>query len=194
MTNKPSFDGQCSIGTPIHTFRAQSSLRRPNCAEHVLTSTNPKRTAEDGLCKWRFETTLDLPPLRYAAAAGKSFAAQPPRSYHPQEQQRRIGPKIGWKTVFKAKNFGLTIVSTRGRWDIALCHRLLLSVHEQSDFQTLMPKLNTTTTPTCATMSWASTNMISQDYVNGFSFTCVASVAKAGLTGFAQRTDTGCRV
>ena len=139
-----------------------------------------------------FETTLDLPPPSYARRGGEIIAAQ--------LAEVGITAKINnvewaqWlETVFKGKNFGMTIVSHTEPMDIGIyANPDYYFQYDNSDFQALMTKLNTTTDPEArnALLDEAQT-MIAQDHVNGFLFQLASlSVAKAGLTGLWRNAPT----
>ena len=139
-----------------------------------------------------FETTLDLPPPSYARRGGEIIAAQ--------LAEVGITAKINnvewaqWlETVFKGKNFGMTIVSHTEPMDIGIyANPDYYFQYDNPDFQTLMTKLNTTTDPEArnALLGEAQT-MIAQDHVNGFLFQLASlSVAKAGLTGLWRNAPT----
>jgi len=139
-----------------------------------------------------FETTLDLPPPSYARRGGEIIAAQ--------LAEVGITAKINnvewaqWlETVFKGKNFGMTIVSHTEPMDIGIyANPDYYFQYDNSDFQALMTKLNTTTDPEArnALLGEAQT-MIAQDHVNGFLFQLASlSVAKAGLTGLWRNAPT----
>ena len=139
-----------------------------------------------------FETTLDLPPPSYARRGGEIIAAQ--------LAEVGITAKINnvewaqWlETVFKGKNFGMTIVSHTEPMDIGIyANPDYYFQYDNPDFQALMTKLNTTTDPEArnALLGEAQT-MIAQDHVNGFLFQLASlSVAKAGLTGLWRNAPT----
>ena len=139
-----------------------------------------------------FETTLDLPPPSYARRGGEIIAAQ--------LAEVGITAKINnvewaqWlETVFKGKNFGLTIVSHTEPMDIGVyANPDYYFQYDNPDFQTLMAKLNTTTDPDMRNdVLGDAQTMISQDYVNGFLFQLASlSVAKAGLNGLWRNAPT----
>ena len=139
-----------------------------------------------------FETTLDLPPPSYARRGGEIIAAQ--------LAEVGITAKINnvewaqWlETVFKGKNFGMTIVSHTEPMDIGIyANPDYYFQYDNTDFQALMTKLNATTDPEARNdlLSEAQT-MIAQDHVNGFLFQLASlSVAKAGLTGLWRNAPT----
>jgi len=139
-----------------------------------------------------FETTLHLPPPSYARRGGEIIAAQ----------LAAVGIKaeitnVEWaqwlETVFKGKNFGLTIVSHTEPMDIGIYARPeYYFQYDNKVFQDLMVTLNATTDPDERTklMQQAQT-IISEDYVNGYLFQLAAlSVAKAGVQGLWTNAPT----
>jgi peptide/nickel transport system substrate-binding protein len=139
-----------------------------------------------------FETTLHLPPPSYARRGGEIIAAQ----------LAQVGIKaeiinVEWaqwlETVFRGKNFGLTIVSHTEPMDIGIYARPdYYFQYDNRDFQALMTKLNATTDPAMRTdMMQQAQRIIADDYVNGYLFQLAAtSVAKAGLQGLWSNAPT----
>ena len=139
-----------------------------------------------------FETTLFLPPPSYARRGGEIIAAQ----------LAAVGIKaeitnVEWaqwlESVFKGKNFGLTIVSHTEPMDIGIyANPDYYFQYDNPAFQELMTKLNSTTDPDIRTaMLGEAQNMISADYVNGYLFQLAAlSVAKAGVQGLWSNAPT----
>ncbi len=139
-----------------------------------------------------FETTLHLPPPSYARRGGEIIAAQ----------LAAVGIKaeisnVEWaqwlETVFKGKNFGLTIVSHTEPMDIGIyANPDYYFQYDNPAFQELMTKLNSTTDPDMRTaMLGEAQNIISNDYVNGYLFQLAAmSVAKAGVQGLWANAPT----
>ncbi len=139
-----------------------------------------------------FETTLHLPPPSYARRGGEIIAAQ----------LAQVGIKaeiinVEWaqwlETVFKGKNFGLTIVSHTEPMDIGIyANPDYYFQYDNPDFQTLMTKLNSTTDPDLRTsMLQDAQRMIAADHVNGYLFQLAnTSVAKAGLRGLWANAPT----
>ena len=139
-----------------------------------------------------FETTLFLPPPSYARRGGEIIAAQ----------LAAVGIKaeitnVEWaqwlESVFKGKNFGLTIVSHTEPMDIGIyANPDYYFQYDNPAFQELMTKLNSTTDPDMRTaMLGEAQNMISADYVNGYLFQLAAlSVAKAGVQGLWSNAPT----
>lgn len=180
-------------GTPIGTHFAPhnpayvdltgQSAHDPEKAKALL--------AEAGLADG-FETTLHLPPPSYARRGGEIIAAQ----------LAAVGIKaeiinVEWaqwlETVFKGKNFGLTIVSHTEPMDIGIYARPdYYFQYDNADFQTLMTDLNATTDPAKRTeMLQKAQTTIANDYVNGYLFQLAAlSVAKAGVQGLWTNAPT----
>ena len=139
-----------------------------------------------------FETTLHLPPPSYARRGGEIIAAQ----------LAEVGIKaeitnVEWaqwlETVFRGKNFGLTIVSHTEPMDIGIyANPDYYFQYDNPDFQALIAKLNATTDPTMRTSMMAEAQkIIADDYVNGYLFQLAAlSVAKAGLQGLWANAPT----
>ncbi|MCF6232565.1 MAG: ABC transporter substrate-binding protein [Rhodobacteraceae bacterium] len=139
-----------------------------------------------------FETTLHLPPPSYARRGGEIIAAQ----------LAEVGIKaeianVEWaqwlETVFRGKNFGLTIVSHTEPMDIGIYARPeYYFQYDNKGFQDLMATLNSTTDPDARTklLQQAQTT-ISEDYVNGYLFQLAAlSVAKVGVQGLWVNAPT----
>lgn len=139
-----------------------------------------------------FETTLFLPPPSYARRGGEIIASQ----------LAQVGIKaeitnVEWaqwlESVFKGKNFGLTIVSHTEPMDIGIyANPDYYFQYDNPAFQDLMTKLNATTDPDMRmNMLGDAQKMISTDYVNGYLFQLAAlSVAKAGLNGLWSNAPT----
>jgi len=139
-----------------------------------------------------FETTLFLPPPSYARRGGEIIASQ----------LAAVGIKaeitnVEWaqwlESVFKGKNFGLTIVSHTEPMDIGIyANPDYYFQYDNPAFQELMTKLNSTTDPDMRTaMLGEAQKLISSDYVNGYLFQLAAlSVAKAGLQGLWANAPT----
>jgi peptide/nickel transport system substrate-binding protein len=180
-------------GTPIGTHFAPhhpayvdltgQSAYDPEKAKSLL--------AEAGLADG-FETTLHLPPPSYARRGGEIIAAQ----------LAEVGItaeiiNVEWaqwlESVFKGKDFGLTIVSHTEPMDIGIYARPdYYFQYESSDFQALMDLLNTTTDPDERTrLMGEAQRLISSDYVNGYLFQLAKlGVAKAGVQGLWQNAPT----
>lgn len=180
-------------GTPIGTHFAPhnpayvdltgNSAHDPDKAKALL--------AEAGLPDG-FETTLHLPPPSYARRGGEIIAAQ----------LAEVGIKaeiinVEWaqwlETVFKGKDFGLTIVSHTEPMDIGIYARPeYYFQYDNPAFQELMTTLNSTTDPDKRTeLMQQAQRIISEDYVNGYLFQLAAlSVAKAGVQGLWANAPT----
>ncbi|MEP5731332.1 MAG: ABC transporter substrate-binding protein [Sulfitobacter sp.] len=139
-----------------------------------------------------FETTLHLPPPSYARRGGEIIAAQ----------LAEVGIKaeitnVEWaqwlETVFRGKNFGLTIVSHTEPMDIGIyANPDYYFQYDNKAFQDLIAKLNTTAEPAMRDQMMAQAQqIISDDYVNGYLFQlAAATVAKAGLQGLWANAPT----
>ncbi|MFY0310915.1 ABC transporter substrate-binding protein [Leisingera sp. D0M16] len=180
-------------GTPIGTHFAPhnpaymdltgNSAHDPEQAKALL--------AEAGFAEG-FETTLHLPPPSYARRGGEIIAAQ----------LAAVGIKaeiinVEWaqwlETVFRGKNFGLTIVSHTEPMDIGIYARPeYYFQYDSKAFQELMNRLNATTDPDARTaLLQEAQEMIAADYVNGFLFQLAKlGVAKAGLQGLWENAPT----
>ncbi|MVO15505.1 ABC transporter substrate-binding protein [Parasedimentitalea huanghaiensis] len=139
-----------------------------------------------------FETTLHLPPPSYARRGGEIIAAQ----------LAQVGIKaeiinVEWaqwlETVFRGKDFGLTIVSHTEPMDINIYARPdYYFQYDNKGFQELMTGLNATTDPgkRIDLMQQAQT-ILSEDYVNGYLFQLAQlSVAKADVQGLWTNAPT----
>jgi peptide/nickel transport system substrate-binding protein len=139
-----------------------------------------------------FETTLHLPPPSYARRGGEIIAAQ--------LAQVGITARIinvewaQWlESVFRGKDFGLTIVAHTEPFDIGIyANPDYYFQYDNPGFQALMSTLNATTDPDDRTrMLQQAQRMIADDYVNGFLFQLAQlSVAKAGLQGIWTNAPT----
>ncbi|MCE8507405.1 ABC transporter substrate-binding protein [Ruegeria pomeroyi] len=180
-------------GTPIGTHFAPhnpayvdltgTSAHDPDKARALL--------AEAGLPDG-FETTLHLPPPSYARRGGEIIAAQ----------LAEVGIKaeiinVEWaqwlETVFKGKNFGLTIVSHTEPMDIGIYARPeYYFQYDNPAFQELMTTLNSTTDPDKRTeLMQQAQRIISEDYVNGYLFQLAKTgVAKVGVQGLWANAPT----
>ncbi|ASM73914.1 MULTISPECIES: ABC transporter substrate-binding protein [Roseobacteraceae] len=180
-------------GTPIGTHFA------PHNPAYVdltgMSEYDPEKSkallAEAGFADG-FETTLHLPPPSYARRGGEIVAAQ----------LAEVGIKaeiinVEWaqwlETVFKGKNFGLTIISHTEPMDIGIyANPDYYFQYDNPDFQALLTKLNGTTDPDIRTqMLGDAQRMISEEYVNGYLFQlAMMSVAKAELQGLWTNAPT----
>ena len=139
-----------------------------------------------------FETTLDLPPPSYARRGGEIIAAQL-AAVGIKAEIRNVEWAQWLETVFKGKNFGLTIVSHTEPMDIGIYAKPdYYFQYDNPAFQELMTKLNSTTDDAMRTQMMADAQrMISEDYVNGYLFQLAAtSVAKAGVQGLWNNAPT----
>ncbi|UWR49232.1 ABC transporter substrate-binding protein [Phaeobacter inhibens] len=180
-------------GTPIGTHFAPH-----NPAYVDLTGTSahdPEKSrallAEAGLADG-FTTTLHLPPPSYARRGGEIIAAQ----------LAEVGVtaeiiNVEWaqwlETVFRGKNFGLSIVSHTEPMDIGIYARPdYYFQYDNAAFQDLMAELTGTTDPDARTkMLQQAQEIIANDYVNGYLFQLAAlSVAKADLQGLWANAPT----
>ena len=180
-------------GTPIGTHFAPH-----NPAYVDLTGTSAydpelakKLLAEAGFADG-FETTLHLPPPSYARRGGEIIAAQ----------LAQVGIKVQitnvewaqWlETVFRGKDFGLTIVSHTEPMDIGIyANPEYYFQYDNPAFQELMTNLNATTDPEARTaLMGDAQRMISSDFVNGYLFQLAQlSVAKAGVQGLWTNAPT----
>ena len=139
-----------------------------------------------------FETTLHLPPPSYARRGGEIIAAQ----------LAEVGidamiTNVEWaqwlESVFKGKDFGLTIVSHTEPMDIGIyANPDYYFQYDNADLQDLMTRLNSTTDPDQRTeMLKQAQQIIADDYVNGYLFQLAAlSVAKSGLQGLWANAPT----
>ena len=180
-------------GTPIGTHFAPhnpayvdltgSSAYDPELAKKLL--------AEAGFADG-FETTLHLPPPSYARRGGEIIAAQ----------LAQVGIKVQitnvewaqWlETVFRGKDFCLTIVSHTEPMDIGIyANPEYYFQYDNPAFQELMTNLNATTDPEARTaLMGDAQRMISSDFVNGYLFQLAQlSVAKAGVQGLWTNAPT----
>ncbi|MBB3992443.1 peptide/nickel transport system substrate-binding protein [Sulfitobacter undariae] len=132
-----------------------------------------------------FETTLFLPPPSYARRGGEIIAAQ----------LAQVGIKaqitnVEWaqwlESVFKGKNFGLTIVSHTEPMDINIyANPDYYFQYDNPAFQELIAAFNVETDTAKRTeMLGEAQRIIAGDYVNGYLFQLAfPTVAKAGITG-----------
>ncbi|MFK7869447.1 MAG: ABC transporter substrate-binding protein [Roseobacter sp.] len=139
-----------------------------------------------------FETTLYLPPPSYARRGGEIVAAQ-----LAQVGIRAQIINVEWaqwlESVFRGKDFGLTIVSHTEPFDIGIyANPEYYFQYDNPAFQDLIATLNTTTDPEArrALMGDAQ-RMIADDYVNGYLFQLAAlGVASANLEGLWENSPT----
>ncbi|WP_300038454.1 ABC transporter substrate-binding protein [uncultured Roseobacter sp.] len=139
-----------------------------------------------------FETTLYLPPPSYARRGGEIIAAQ--------LAEVGITAKINnvewaqWlESVFRGKDFGLTIVSHTEPMDIGIyANPDYYFQYDNPAFQDLITKLNSTTDPDMRMdMMGQAQQIIADDYVNGYLFQLAnTSVARAELQGLWANAPT----
>ena len=139
-----------------------------------------------------FETTLHLPPPSYARRGGEIIAAQ----------LAQVGIKaeitnVEWaqwlETVFRGKDFGLTIVSHTEPMDIGIyANPDYYFQYDNKAFQDLVAKMNVTADPDMRTEMLAEAQqIIADDYVNGYLFQlALATVAKTGVQGLWENAPT----
>ena len=180
-------------GTPIGTHFAPhnpayvdltgGSAHDPDKARALL--------AEAGMADG-FETTLHLPPPSYARRGGEIIAAQL-AEVGIQAEIINVEWAQWLETVFRGKNFGLTIVSHTEPMDIGIyANPDYYFQYDNADFQALIAKLNATTDPDMRTQMMAEAQeIIAGDAVNGYLFQLAQlSVAKAGVQGLWTNAPT----
>jgi peptide/nickel transport system substrate-binding protein len=139
-----------------------------------------------------FETTLDLPPPSYARRGGEIIAAQL-AAVGIKAEIRNVEWAQWLETVFKGKNFGLSIVSHTEPMDIGIYAKPdYYFQYDNPAFQELITKLNSTTDAGMRDQLLADAQtIIAGDYVNGYLFQLAAtSVAKAGVQGLWSNAPT----
>ncbi|NIZ60375.1 ABC transporter substrate-binding protein [Sedimentitalea sp. CY04] len=168
---------------PAYVDLTANSAYDPEKAKSLL--------AEAGMAEG-FSTTLHLPPPSYARRGGEIIAAQ----------LAEVGIKaeiinVEWaqwlETVFRGKDFGLTIVSHTEPMDIGIYARPeYYFQYDNKGFQELMTGLNATTDPgKRIEMMQEAQKIIADDYVNGYLFQLAQlSVAKAGVQGLWTNAPT----
>ncbi|NIZ14325.1 ABC transporter substrate-binding protein [Phaeobacter sp. HF9A] len=180
-------------GTPIGTHFAPHNPAYVDLTAQSAYDPEKARAllAEAGLPDG-FETTLHLPPPAYARRGGEIVAAQ----------LAQVGItaqiiNVEWaqwlETVFKGKNYGLSIVSHTEPMDIGIYARPgYYFQYDNPDLQGLMNRLNATTDPEQRTqMLQQAQTIIADDYVNGYLFQLAKlGVAKAGLKGIWVNAPT----
>jgi len=189
-------------GTPIGTHFAPHNPAYVDLTSESAYDPDKARAllAEAGMPDG-FETTLHLPPPSYARRGGEIIAAQ-----LAEVGIRAAIINVEWaqwlETVFRGKNFGLSIVSHTEPMDIGIyANPDYYFQYDNPDFQELMSTLNATTDPDMRTNLMAKAQeIIAGDAVNGYLFQLAQlSVAKAGVQGLwtnapTQATDlTGVR-
>ena len=180
-------------GTPIGTHFAPHNPDYVDLAE--MSSYDPEKSkallAEAGFPDG-FETTLHLPPPSYARRGGEIIAAQ----------LAEVGIKaqitnVEWaqwlETVFKGKDFGLSIVSHTEPMDINIyANPDYYFQYDNAEFQSLITEFNKTAEPAARTeMLVKAQRMIAEDYVNGYLFQLAfPTIAKAGVEGLWVNAPT----
>ncbi|WP_299147353.1 ABC transporter substrate-binding protein [uncultured Tateyamaria sp.] len=184
-------------GTPIGTHFAPHNPAYVDLTGESAFDPDKARAllAEAGMADG-FKTTLHLPPPSYARRGGEIIAAQ----------LADVGItaeiiNVEWaqwlETVFRGKDFGLTIVSHTEPMDIGIyANPDYYFQYDNPAFQELMATLNATTDPDTRTNLMAKAQeIISGDAVNGYLFQLAQlSVAKAEVQGLwinapTQATD-----
>jgi len=180
-------------GTPIGTHFAPHNPDYVDLTE--MSGHDPEKAKallaeagfEDG-----FETTLHLPPPSYARRGGEIIAAQ----------LAEVGIKaeitnVEWaqwlETVFKGKDFGLTIVSHTEPMDINIyANPDYYFQYDNAEFQSLIAEFNKTADPAARSEMLAKAQqMIAEDYVNGYLFQLAfPTIAKADLKGIWKNAPT----
>lgn len=181
------------LGTPIGTHFAPHN---PAYVDLTAQSNyDPAKSkallAEAGFADG-FETTLHLPPPSYARRGGEIIAAQ----------LAEVGitakiTNVEWaqwlETVFKGKDFGLTIVSHTEPMDIGIyANPEYYFQYDNKAFQDLIAKFNTTADPEARNEMMAEAQqIIADDYVNGYLFQlALPTVAQAGVQGLWENAPT----
>ncbi|WP_299968782.1 ABC transporter substrate-binding protein [uncultured Roseobacter sp.] len=180
-------------GTPIGTHFAPHN---PAYKDLTAQSAYDPQKARDLLAEAGlpdgFDTTLHLPPPSYARRGGEIIAAQ----------LAEVGItariiNVEWaqwlESVFRGKDFGLTIVSHTEPMDIGIyANPDYYFQYDNADFQSLITKLNATTDPEARTaLMGEAQQIIADDYVNGYLFQLAQiSVASADLRGLWANAPT----
>ena len=180
-------------GTPIGTHFAPHNPDYVDLTE--MSSYDPEKSkallAEAGFPDG-FETTLHLPPPSYARRGGEIIAAQ----------LAEVGIKaqitnVEWaqwlETVFKGKDFGLSIVSHTEPMDINIyANPDYYFQYDNAEFQSLMTEFNKTADPAARSEMLAKAQrIIAEDYVNGYLFQLAfPTIAKAGVEGLWVNAPT----
>ncbi len=181
------------LGTPIGTHFAPHNPAYVDLT--AQSSYDPEKAkallAEAGFADG-FETTLHLPPPSYARRGGEIIAAQ----------LAEVGitaeiTNVEWaqwlETVFRGKDFGLTIVSHTEPLDIGIyANPDYYFQYDNPEFQDLIAKFNTTSDPEMRTqMLGQAQQIIADDYVNGYLFQlALPTVAQASIEGLWENAPT----
>ena len=180
-------------GTPIGTHFAPHNPAYVDLTDSSAYDPDKARAllAEAGYADG-FETTLHLPPPSYARRGGEIIAAQL-AAVGSNAQIINVEWAQWLESVFRGKDFGLTIVSHTEPMDIGIYARPdYYFQYDNPEFQALMEELNTTTDPAKrdALLKQAQ-ETIAADAVNGYLFQLASlSVAKAGLQGLWANSPT----
>ena len=180
-------------GTPIGTHFAPHNPDYTDLTE--MSAYDPEKSkallAEAGFPDG-FETTLHLPPPSYARRGGEIIAAQ----------LAEVGIKaqitnVEWaqwlETVFKGKDFGLSIVSHTEPMDINIyANPEYYFQYDNAEFQSLIAEFNKTADPAARSEMLAKAQqIIAEDYVNGFLFQLAfPTIAKAEVQGLWVNAPT----
>lgn len=181
------------LGTPIGThFAPHNPAYVDLTAQSAYDPEKAKALLAEAGFPDGFETTLHLPPPSYARRGGEIIASQ----------LAAVGIKaeitnVEWaqwlETVFKGKNFGLTIVSHTEPMDIAIyANPDYYFQYDNAAFQDLIAAFNVESDPDLRTqMLQEAQQIISDDYVNGYLFQlAIPTIAKAGLNGLWKDAPT----
>jgi peptide/nickel transport system substrate-binding protein len=181
------------VGTPIGTHFA------PHNPDYVdltgLSEYDPEKAkallAEAGFADG-FTTTLKLPPPSYARRGGEIIASQL-RAVGIETEITNLEWAQWLEEVFKAKDFGLSIVSHTEPMDIGIyANPDYYFQYDNPEFQALMEELNATADPEARSEMLAKAQtIIAEDYVNGYLFELAwTTVAKADLQGMWANQPT----
>ncbi|MGC1502527.1 MAG: ABC transporter substrate-binding protein [Sulfitobacter sp.] len=181
------------LGTPIGThFAPHNPAYVDLTAQSNYDPAKAKALLAEAGFADGFETTLHLPPPSYARRGGEIIAAQ----------LAEVGitakiTNVEWaqwlETVFKGKDFGLTIVSHTEPMDIGIyANPEYYFQYDNKGFQDLIAKFNTTADPAMRTQMMAEAQqIIADDYVNGYLFQlALPTVAQAGVQGLWENAPT----
>jgi len=181
------------LGTPIGThFAPHNPAYVDLTAQSNYDPAKAKALLAEAGFADGFETTLHLPPPSYARRGGEIIAAQ----------LAEVGitakiTNVEWaqwlETVFKGKDFGLTIVSHTEPMDIGIyANPEYYFQYDNKGFQDLIAKFNTTADPDMRTKMMAEAQqIIADDYVNGYLFQlALPTVAQAGVQGLWENAPT----
>ncbi len=180
-------------GTPIGTHFAPHNPDYVDLTE--MSSYDPEKSkallAEAGFPDG-FETTLHLPPPSYARRGGEIIAAQ-----LAEVGIRAQITNVEWaqwlETVFKGKDFGLSIVSHTEPMDINIyANPDYYFQYDNAEFQSLIAEFNKTADPAARSEMLAKAQQtIAEDYVNGYLFQLAfPTIAKAGVQGLWVNAPT----